>query len=133
LHGSDSKALIPDGIKKSNTKKTCPPFRHLLERVDNCMYGAKPNPYASPRKTGGNGILGHSGPSSSYFLDTPEKKRSPVFEVIPSDSLASPKVPLIYPLCQLRIKTYGNYYELYPTKRHKNPMIISIMSMTHSR
>jgi len=61
-----------------------------------------------------------------------KEKRSPVFQVIPSDSLASPKVPLIYPLCQLRIKRYGNYHEFYPTKRHKNPMIIPIMSMSHS-
>ena len=75
LHGSDSKALIPDGIKKSNTKKTCPPFfRHLLESADNHVHGGEPNPYASLRKPGGNGILGQSGPSSSYFFDTPERK-----------------------------------------------------------
>ena len=44
------------------------------ERPDNRVHGAKPNAYVSLRKPGGNGILGESGPSSSYFLDNPEKK-----------------------------------------------------------
>jgi hypothetical protein len=75
LHGSDSKALIPDGIKKSNTKKTRRVFfHHIMNSVDTRVHGAKPNAYASFRKPGGNGILQESGPSSSYFLDNPEKK-----------------------------------------------------------
>jgi hypothetical protein len=42
LHGSDSKALIPDGIKKSNTKKTCSPFfRHLMESADTRVQGSR--------------------------------------------------------------------------------------------
>ncbi|UCE34992.1 MAG: hypothetical protein JSV55_00555 [Deltaproteobacteria bacterium] len=42
--------------------------------MDIRVHGAKPKPYASLRKTGDNGILGQSGPSSSYFFDNPEKK-----------------------------------------------------------
>jgi hypothetical protein len=38
------------------------------------VHGAKPNAYASLRKPGSNGILGESGPSSSYFFDNPERK-----------------------------------------------------------
>jgi hypothetical protein len=38
------------------------------------VHGAKPNAYGNLRKPCSNGILGESGPSSSYFLDTPERK-----------------------------------------------------------
>jgi hypothetical protein len=52
LHGSDSKALIPDGIKKSNTKKPCPFFlRHLKESGDTRVQGQKENTCATVRKT----------------------------------------------------------------------------------
>ena len=52
LHGSDSKALIPDGIKKSNTKKTCTFFFSLLmESADNRVQGQKANACVMGRKT----------------------------------------------------------------------------------
>ena len=46
LHDSDSKALIADGIKKSNTKKTRPFFfHHLTESMDTHVHGGRPNSY----------------------------------------------------------------------------------------
>jgi len=46
LHDSDSKALIADGIKKSNTKKRCPFFfHHLTESMDTHVHGGRPNSY----------------------------------------------------------------------------------------
>ena len=76
---------------KSQTLKTVPllfPSCHG-ERYTR-VHDAKGNTYASLRKTGTDEMLRQSGPSSSYFFDNPEKKRSPLFKVIPIDSLASP-------------------------------------------
>jgi hypothetical protein len=64
------------------------------------VHDVKGNANVRLRKTGSDGMPGNFGARGFYFLDKPEKKRSPVFQVIPSDSLASP-IPIPFDLVNL--------------------------------